>query len=135
MKISATILLISFFSFFSYASPGDVECAGKLNGEDVALLMGFDHHGETSPSLIEVQYKRNVVFKSDEVKEIILNVGTDDQPFHNTAWVANHKSDTVVVRMPEQDPEGNTYGVYLSVSTEDKTVFENQDEIEMTCDK
>ena len=134
MKLTA-IIFVTIFSSITFAASGDVDCVGRLNGEDVTLLMGFEHHGETSPSLISINHKNTVVFKSDEVKEVILNVGTDDQPFHNTAWVASAKQNTVVVRMPEQDPEANNYAVYLSVSTDDKTVFTSQDELEMVCDK
>lgn len=70
---------------------------------------------------------------SMEVESVQINVGTKNDPFFNSAIVANDEESTVVVRYPEQDLSGATFSAFLTVTT-DSGLF-SVDESEVTCTK
>lgn len=126
--LSVFVLLLSFST---YATPGDLLCTGTNNGEAVEMLIGYDAHQQTAPSLLQVTVKNTVVFESYNVNLSMLNVGTDEMPFINTVWTASDEESSLLVRLPEQDPDADFLVVYITVAT-DSGLFKAT-EVEMTC--
>ncbi len=98
------ILALALSSTFAFATPGDTICTGKLKGQTVELLLGYDHHGQKVPSLVEIKVEGKVVFESIEVSKV--NSGT------KTVYVSNDEETTVKVALTK------TETVILSVITD-----------------
>ncbi len=48
-------LLFALFAFLApsaHATPGDVGCSAMIDGKRLELLLGLDHFGQTTPSVI-----------------------------------------------------------------------------------
>lgn len=133
-KVLAIGMSLFLTSATAFATPGDTACKGTQNGKAIELLLGYDVHGQSAPSFIEVSENGSVVFTSTSVEETMVNVGTQDEPFINNAWVASDEESTATVRIPEQDPENNgKFTVVLTVST-DSGLFKAND-VELTCER
>lgn len=134
MNLKAMLLSTSLIlsSAASMATPGDIGCRASLQGKEIHLLLGYDHHGQTVPSLIEVSKDNEVIFSSTSVEEKMVNVGTKRSPFINTVWSASDEESTVTVRLPEQDPS-EELSVVLSIDTDSGLV--KISELPMTCER
>ena len=130
MKALVSVLFF-IFSTSSYATPGDLLCTGTNNGETVEMLIGYDAHQQTAPSLLQITVKNTIVFESYNVNLSMINVGTDDMPFINTVWMASDEESNLLVRLPEQDPDADSLIVYITVET-DSGLFKAT-ELEMIC--
>lgn len=62
--LSALVL----FTSMSYATPGDVGCTGLSNGKKVDVLLGFDHHGQTTPSVVWISINGERLFDAQQIE-------------------------------------------------------------------
>lgn len=107
------------------------DCSAYHEGEFVQLVIGPDYQDIATPSELTV-YKSGVeVINVKNVKQTYLNVGTDDEPFMNQAWLGSKKGASLTVRIPEQAGPALEY-VALSLETS-PGVFRYKD-LEMTCE-
>lgn len=132
MKFAISVL-VGLLSSAAMATPGDIGCIGIAQQGSVGLLLGYDQHGQTVPSLVQISLNNTVVFSSRTVEETMENVGTQDEPFINTVWTANDEESTATIRLPEQNEDGNTFIAILNVIT-DSGLFAVED-LEVTCER
>lgn len=111
------------FSNTASATPGDVSCEAERNGKKIKLLIGYDFHGQTVPSLLEISEAGSVVFVSADVEEDLV---------HSRTWTASDEESTATIQTSKQTGSDFTSAVLTVVTDSGLFKVEN---LEMSCNK
>lgn len=128
MKLVSTLLVILMLTTAAHATPGDTGCEGETaDGKAIDVLIGYDNFGE-GPSLLEVTVDDKKVFSSTDVKDGLINMGSETSPFILNGITATDVATQsfALITFPEQEPsEDGSYDGVLSLTVGSKQVLAN----------
>ncbi len=131
--IAALSAILGLFGSVAQATPGDGLCTGEVNGTKYEILIARtavdvrpDDYEEVSINGVPVAR-----FPESAFDFTFKNVGTEDKPFMLSSRTAIVGLDRMEIVYPEQDPELDTWTIYLDLKVPSKSI--DLKEVEMTC--
>jgi hypothetical protein len=133
LKLLALVALVGFSGSIASATPGDGLCTGEVNGTKYEILIARTAHEPHPDDYEEVSINGVAVarFPESAFDFTFKNVGTEEKPTFLNSRTAIVGDDRMELVYPEQDPELDTWTVYLDLNVPSKSL--DLKEIEMTC--
>ncbi|MBN8539308.1 MAG: hypothetical protein J0L82_02890 [Deltaproteobacteria bacterium] len=132
-KFLVLMAMVGLSASNASATPGDGLCSGKVNGTKYEILMArtaIDAHPDDyeEVSINGVPVAR---FPESAFDFTFKNVGTEDKPMILNSRTAIVGDDRMEIVYPEQDPESDTWTIYLDLKVPSKSL--DLSGIELTC--
>lgn len=114
MSFGLAALMLSATAF---ATPADVVCTGKTaTGQSIEILLGYDSLESSGAAFAEAKIdgvKLATNFK--DLQGEYVNVGPAGTEFMNWVQKTTDGINSISLRYPEQDPEGDATAAYLTL--------------------
>lgn len=133
LKVLTCAMLVGICGSVASATPGDGLCTAEVNGTKYEILIArtaIDVHPDDYEE-VSINGVAVARFPESAFDFTFKNVGTEDKPFYLNSRTAVVGADRMELVYPEQDPEQDTWTLYLDLTVPSKSI--DLKSIEMTC--